>query len=60
MRYIYSVGSSSVHSSLDLAAAHFPEEVPCAGSSFQGNVSIAASNDKIGTTSMEEDGLLLA
>jgi hypothetical protein len=45
---------------LDLAAAHSPEEVPCADSSFQGNVSIAASNDKIGPTSMEEDGLSLA
>jgi Plavaka transposase len=56
----YSVGSSSLHPSLPLAAVHPPGEVPSAGSSIQDNIPIAASNANIGTTSTEEDGLSLA
>ncbi|KAG2155200.1 uncharacterized protein EDB93DRAFT_1247691 [Suillus bovinus] len=55
----YSVGSSSLHLSLPLAAVHPPGEVPSAGSSIQDNIPIAASNANIGTTSTEEDGLSL-
>ncbi|KIK32967.1 hypothetical protein CY34DRAFT_18685 [Suillus luteus UH-Slu-Lm8-n1] len=54
------VESSSIQPSLASAAVHPPGEPSSAGSSFQGNISIPASNADIGTTSMEEDDLSLA
>ncbi|KIK34654.1 hypothetical protein CY34DRAFT_61479, partial [Suillus luteus UH-Slu-Lm8-n1] len=53
-------GSSSLHPYSASPAVQSPGEVPCAGSSLQGNAHIPASNVNTCTISTEEDGLSLA